>query len=112
MMNVFDISHTRELLHATAATLRHVFPSLLVLSTPHGNHMVLAFTREGRTAASVRAQLERLKHREGIEQLARRAAASVADLVPPHETTVFTDDYAPVEEMTRRMLADYRDKAF
>ncbi len=112
MMNVFDINPKRELLHATAATLRRVFPSLLVLSTSHGNHLVLAFTREGRTAASVRAQLERLKHRKDIEQLAHKAAASVADLVPPHETTVFTDDYAPVEEMTRRMLADYRDKAF
>ena len=112
MMNVFDISPTRDLLHATAATLRRVFPALLVLSTPHGNHMVLAFSREGHTAASARAQLERLEHREGVEQLARKAATSIADLVPPRDTIVFTDDYAPVEEMTRQMLAQYRSGTF
>jgi hypothetical protein len=34
----------------------------------------------------------------------------MADLVPPLGSMVFTDDHAPVEEMPRRMLADYRSR--
>jgi spermidine synthase len=110
MMNVFDISETHELLHATAATLRRVFPSLMVLPSGHGNYLVFAFTRE-HFAASLRAQLARLEPREAIKLLARKASLSLTDLVPPFGSTVFTDDHAPVEEMTRRMLAKYRFRA-
>ena len=110
MMNVFDASKNFELLFATAATLGRVFPSLAVLSREHGNHIVFAFPRE-RSAASIRAQLERVEGPEPIRQLARNAASAVVDLVPPAGTPVFTDDHAPVEEMTRRMLAEYRGRA-
>lgn len=108
MMNVLDLGEHRELLRATAATLRQVFPSVMVLSRPNGNHMVLAFPRE-RSASWVRQTLANVV--EGQEQVrtnAHAAASVIQDLVPGDGATVFTDDHAPVEDMTRRMLARTR----
>jgi hypothetical protein len=92
MMNLFDISENQELLLATAATLRTVFPTVMVSSRSRGSHMLFAFTRV-RSLESVRRQLE------------GRPVAGLAELLPPASTRAFTDDLAPVEEMTRRMLA-------
>ena len=107
MMNVFDANPKKELLLSTGATLRRVFPSVAVLAREDGNHIVLAFPRE-RSVPWVR---DRLQHADGspvVKQLARDAAHAIVDLVPPPEAPVFTDDHAPVEAMTRRMMAKYR----
>lgn len=107
LMNVFDADPKKELLLSTGATLRRVFPSVAVLAREDGNHIVLAFPRE-RSVPWVR---DRLQHADGspvVKQLARDAAHAIVDLVPPPEAPVFTDDHAPVEAMTRRMMAKYR----
>lgn len=101
MMNVLDVGRDREILNSTAATLRRVFPSVLYTEPSRGNYVLFVFPRE-RTAAETRARLERVATGDRIEQLARKAAESIADLTPPAGTPVFTDDYAPIEEMTRR----------
>jgi|SRR6516225_4572156 spermidine synthase len=92
MMNLFDLSESQELLLATAATLRTVFPSVMVKSSFRGNHMLFAFTRS-RSVESVRGRLE------------LGTTIGITELKPPVSTRTFTDDLAPVEEMTRRMLA-------
>jgi hypothetical protein len=97
------------LLFSTAATLRPIFPTVMVLSVGSGNHLVLAFAGE-RGADSVRSQLRKTEGSETVRRLAREAASEMSDLVPPVRTPVFTDDHAPVEEITRRMLAKYRDR--
>ncbi len=103
MMNVYDLSPRRELLNATGATLHRVFPSVAVLPRADGSHIVFAFPRE-RSGASIQAELRRFRGPERVEQVARRAASAIVDLVPPPATPIFTDDRAPVEEMTRHML--------
>lgn len=103
MMNIYDVSPHRELLHATGATLRRVFDSVFVLSREDGNHITLAFPR-AISIASIRSQLAAAMGPEQIRGLARRAAEHLAELNPPAGTLVFTDDRAPVEEMTRQML--------
>ena len=103
MMNLFDMSPKRELLVSTVATLQSVFPAVMVLSAGYGNRVLLAFPKHA-SAASIRARLSRYEGDEAIKRLARRAEAQVADFEVPAGTTVFTDDFAPVEEMTRRML--------
>jgi spermidine synthase len=108
IMNVYDISKSRELLLAAGATLKQVFPSVAVLSRPEGNHILFAFAQE-RSAASIRAQLEQVEGTGPLQDLARHAAATITDFVPPPGTSVFTDDRAPVEEMTRRMLLAFRE---
>jgi hypothetical protein len=54
--------------------------------------------------AQVRGRLEHLIGDQPLQELAREAAATIVDLVPPEGTPFFTDDQAPVEEMSRRML--------
>lgn len=103
MMNVYDTSQSHELLMATAATLRRSFSYVEVVSRPDGNHMVLAFAR-AKTLAEVRERWGQMRGEQALQDLARDAASAVVDLVPPEGTAVFTDDLAPVEEMTRRML--------
>ncbi len=102
MLNVMDVGRDREVLNSTAATLRRVFPSVLYTEPSKGNFLLFVFARE-RTAGEVRARLEQVNTGGVIEQLARKAAASVRELTPPAETPFFTDDHAPIEEMTRRM---------
>lgn len=103
MMNLFDISREHELLVPTVATLKRVFPTVVVLSVGNGNRMLLAFAKET-SEASIRARLNNFEGDGGIKHLARRAEAQIAEFQMPAGTTVFTDDFAPVEEITRRML--------
>jgi len=103
MLNLFDKSKDHELLQCTIATLRQVFPSVMMVKREDGNNIVLAFPRE-RSAASVRAKFQAVDGPEPLRRIAQYAAQNVVDVAPPPGTPVFTDDWAPVEEMTRRML--------
>ena len=103
MMNLFDDGPSRELLTSTVATLQRVFPSVAVLSPGHGNRMLLAFAKATPESA-IRARLLAFAGNEAVERLAKRAGKQIAEIAVPPGTIVFTDDFAPVEEMTRRML--------
>jgi spermidine synthase len=103
MMNLFDISQRQELLVSTVATLKRVFPTVVVLSVGNGNRMLLAFPKET-SEAPIRARFSKFEGDEAIKRLARRAEAQITEIEVPAGTTVFTDDFAPVEEITRRML--------
>ena len=103
MMNLFDVGRKQELLGATVATLKRVFPTVVILSVGYGNRMLLAFANE-RSAGAIQKMLRDFRGDETIERLARQAASQVTDFEVPGGTREFTDDYAPVEEMTRRML--------
>jgi hypothetical protein len=59
---------------------------------------------------SARSQLRNAEGSEAVRRLAREAASEMRDLASPVRTPVFTDDYATVEEITRRMLAQYRGR--
>jgi hypothetical protein len=98
MMNVFDRGADAALLHRLAATLRRVFPSVMVGRTGAGNFMLFAFTRVP-SADRLAFQSQAPRSNGVVRALALREVA-VADGAP-----VFTDDLAPIEEMTRRMLA-------
>ncbi len=104
MINVVDAGPDRELLSSTTATLKRVFRSVAVFSRKTGNHMILAFARE-HSIDSIRDSLMGARAEDHIAQHARLVASAVVDFVPPPDTTIFTDNHAPIEEMTRRMLA-------
>jgi len=106
MMNVFDAGKRRELLFSTAATLKRVFPTVLVYSDVPMSYMLFAFP-DRRPLASVRAELERAQGDPGVIRMAQAAASQIAELEPPSDALTFTDDLAPIEPMTRRMLAQY-----
>ncbi|MBI4718724.1 MAG: fused MFS/spermidine synthase [Planctomycetes bacterium] len=104
MMNVLDVSQDHELLHATGATLRRVFSSVVVYSRSNGSHMVFAFHRR-RPVGDVRGVLASATADGRVGEHARAVAERIVELVPPPGAAVFTDDRATVEEITRRMLA-------
>ncbi|MET0554357.1 MAG: fused MFS/spermidine synthase [Vicinamibacteria bacterium] len=98
MMNVFDRGRDEALLTRLAATLRRVFPSVMVGRTDAGNFMLFAFTRPP-SAERLARRPPALESNAGLRDFVVREAAV------PAGAAVFTDDLAPVEEMTRRMLA-------
>jgi len=103
LMNVFDTGRNHELLASTAATLERVFPTVIDLAVGSGNHLLLASPQTG-SAPAMKARLMNYQGNEMVQRMARHAAAQMTDFEAPSGTVVFTDDFAPVEEMTHRML--------
>jgi hypothetical protein len=97
------VSKDQELLLSAAATLKRVFPAVAVLPIGRGNRMLLAFSHV-MPEASIRARLEGYEGNAFVMRMAASAAARISQVDPSAGTIVFTDDFAPVEYMTRRML--------
>jgi spermidine synthase len=110
MMNVYDRGKDRQILFSTGATLERVFPFVAVLSRQDQNHIVLAFQRL-RSLEDIRRRLAEAREDNRVGEVAARAAAALQELVPPAGSRVFTDDHAPIEEMTRRMLSQPESRA-
>ena len=103
MINVLERHPDLPLIAPTAATLRQVFASVLVLPLPPDNYMLFAFAKK-QPANEMRKRL-RAAHVEGpIQKVVQVAEAGLRDFEPPPGTLVFTDDFAPIEEVTRRAL--------
>ena len=69
--------------------------------------MVLAFARS-KTVAEIRQQWAQIRGEQALLDLAGDAGLAIVELKPPAGAAVFTDDLAPVEEMTRRMLGTHQ----
>ena len=107
MVNVLDTSPRQDLMEAMGATLKQVFPSVERLSTAKGNHILFAFAQKHFVADT----LARLKQSEGpawVQALEQEAAERMTEFEPRAGAVIFTDDRAPIEEMTRRMLVESR----
>lgn len=105
MVNVYDESAKRELLEAMGATLRKIFPSVESLSTAGGNHILFAFPQK----RDILETAVRLKEGAGpawVRKLSMKAAGEIVEFEPKAGAVIFTDDLAPIEQMTRRMLAE------
>ncbi|UCE58954.1 MAG: fused MFS/spermidine synthase [Phycisphaerales bacterium] len=107
MMNVLDAGEHLELLSSAVATLKQVFPSVAVFSRPTGNHMVLASSQR-RSVEHIRKTLAEVEGEDVTSRHARRVASVVVDFVTTQDTPVFTDDLAPIEAMTKRMMETTR----
>ena len=107
VINVFDAGHEHEILHSTAATLKQVFPTLMVLEHGFGTYVIFAFGRQ-RDLSWLQSRLSAGANSGPLNTLARHAAATITPLDFPPQTPLFTDDYAPIEAMTRRMLIEVR----
>jgi spermidine synthase len=107
MMNVFDTGSRQELVASIGATLRRAFPSVVAIPGSGGNTMLIAFA-QSHSIDSLRLGGSGGPLAGGLPENMRHALSSVIDLRPAEGTPVFTDDRAPIEEMTRRMLAGDR----
>jgi spermidine synthase len=107
VLNVFDAGSDQSILLSTVATLKSVFPTVACYERGHGTFVVFAFAAR-RPLEEVRALLSSGNVAPEFAASAARAAASLREPVVPPNTMVFTDDRAPTEEMTRRMLEEVR----
>ena len=106
MMNLFDVGSRQEILASTVATLRESFPTVVVLPGGFfGNNIVLAFP-ERRSLQAIRNRLAAVNGDEPWQQLARNAVGALIEPEVRPGTVIFTDNRAPIEEMTRRMLSE------
>jgi hypothetical protein len=101
MVNVFDVAPGHPLLSSVAATLARVFPSVYVRTRNEMNHLLLAFA-EPRSLSDVRAKLAAAP--PAVSDLAREVSRNVRSSSYGPAATVLTDDRAPVEELTGRMM--------
>jgi predicted membrane-bound spermidine synthase len=101
MVNVFDIAPGHPLLASITTTLSHAFPTIFVHSRQQANHVVMSF-REPRNLSEVRAALDAAPL--PVSEIAREVSRSVRPLSPDRAAMVLTDDRAPVERLTRRMM--------
>jgi spermidine synthase len=106
MMNLFDIGERQEISASTVATLRRVFPTVVVLPGGFsGNNIVFAFAHS-RSLDTIRRRLANVQGDQPWQQLARKVATQIIEPKRVPGAVVFTDDRAPIEEMTRRMLSE------
>jgi spermidine synthase len=103
MVNVLDKGKSEELLAAMGATLGQVFPSVEELSTEKGNYILFAFAQKRAVSGTI-AALRSAHGPDWVKQLGQNATGHLTEFEPRDGATIFTDDKAPVEEMTRRML--------
>jgi SAM-dependent methyltransferase len=101
MVNVFDLAPERPLLASVAATLARVYPAVFVRTRNEMNHMLLAFP-EARSRSDVQAAL--LTAPPAVSDIALEVAREIRAPASGPEAIVFTDDRAPVEQLTSRMM--------
>jgi spermidine synthase len=107
MINVLDFSEDLYLVDTMAATLDRVFETLAVILDDGGSQVVFAFPRQ-RSLESIRSALEAAESHPDIKAMAQYATETIRLLDPPADALVMTDDHAPIESMTRRMIAEFK----
>ncbi|MDE3229561.1 MAG: fused MFS/spermidine synthase, partial [Chloroflexota bacterium] len=109
VLNTSHINNDFRLVHAFVNTLRQVFPSVYTLDVPQSLNTEIFATARPTTLAEVEANLARAAQ-SGASPLAT-AAAETAPLVRAAQAqpdgVVFTDDQAPIEQMTDQLIIDY-----
>jgi spermidine synthase len=108
MVNVLDRSKKHELLAAIGATLQRVFPSIEELPTEKGNYILFAFTKHRDLAKTVERLADNTRP-DWQRELAGKAVLQLKEFSAPEGATILTDDKAPIEEMTRRMLQEAKN---
>jgi spermidine synthase len=104
VINVGRTFTDRRLIEAMAGTLQTVFPSVYVADIPDTFNSILYATVQPTQASNLAANLAGLG--ADVHPLLRDAGARVAaNLQPtPHTNVVFTDDLAPVEQLTNSIV--------
>jgi len=85
--------------------LGRVFPTVHVRSRNEMNHLLLAFAEE-RSLSDLQAALDAAP--SAVADIAREVSRAVGPATYGQNATVFTDDRAPVERLTGRMMQTAR----
>ncbi len=105
MVNVFDVAPNHPLLASVATTVAQALPTVFVRSRRGMNHLLVAFG-EPRSLAEVRAALETAPRE--VSEIAAEISREIRPFTPGSHELVLTDDRAPIEQLTRRMMESAR----
>ena len=106
-INVGRTSTDHRMVDALTATLMTVFPSVHAMDVPDTFNTILVATVQPSTSENLAANLENLPD-DAHPFLRIALRRGVDSLRPTHATgEVFTDDRAPVEQLTNSMLMRY-----
>ncbi len=107
VINVGRTFTDRRLIDAMVGTLQRVFPSVYVVDVPETFNSLVFATVQPTQAANLLANLALMG--EGTPPLLRNALTrAIQNLQPtPVSNTVFTDDVAPVEQLTNSIVIDF-----
>lgn len=106
-INVGRTPNDRRLIEAMASTLRAVFPSVYVMDVPETFNSILVATVQPTTAENLFANILALP--PDAHPLLRKALLRGAETLQPtaYGDTVFTDDVAPVEQLTNSIVINF-----
>ncbi len=93
-----------RLVEAMVATMRQVYPSVYVIEVPGSFNAIVVATAQPTTARNLADNLPLLADAR-LRVVAERALANLRDVAPTG--IVFTDDHAPVEQLTHDLALRY-----
>jgi len=109
VINIGRGPNDRSLIDALATTIHSVFPSIYVIDIPGTFNSILYATVQPTQAENLAINLNDLLQRENVHPLLVSAVQTAfLNLQPaPKQTLVFTDDAAPIEWITNRMIVQF-----
>ncbi len=109
VVNVGRGPQDRRLLERLSSTLHRVFPSVHVVDLPGTFNSLLYASRQPTNTANLRVNYNLLRQNPQTPPLLLRTMeVTLANLQPtPPDGPFFTDDLAPVEQITNTMVLDY-----
>jgi spermidine synthase len=109
VLNVGRGPQDRRLLDRLVSTLLHVFPSVHVVDLPGTFNSVVFATMQPTTAGNLAENYAKLNtDSETPALLLQTMELALGNLQPtPTPGPIFTDDLAPVEQITNEMVLDY-----
>lgn len=110
MLNTSHINNDYRLVHAFVNTLYQVFPSVYTIDVPGSLNTEVFATVQPTTLASVQANLASVMIKANgtpLETVARETSEVVQAAKAQPGGLVFTDDQAPVEQITDQLIIDY-----
>jgi predicted membrane-bound spermidine synthase len=105
-LNTGHTTHDYRLVQAFVNTMSQVFPSVYVFNVPDTFNTEVMATMQPTSIATLRANLARFAPESTMGQVASEVLPVVAQ-GHPDGGIVFTDDRAPIEQITDQLLLNY-----
>ncbi len=108
-LNVGRSPNDRSLIDNLASTIRTVFPSVYVMDVPGSFNSIIYATRQPTQIENLYANLAALYNRPEVHPLLVQSLERVVANQQPvgASQVVYTDDWAPIEWVTNRMVLSY-----
>lgn len=109
VINVVRMGKNRDLVNALALTIKQVFPTILITDVPGMFNSILFATNQPANAVHVAKNLACLATLSNTPDVIKEVLSTTLTHLQPELDTgmILTDDHAPIEWLTTRMLIDF-----